>query len=78
MSNGDSNSSVVSIVAILAILVLVGLVLYFVVLSPAEDGDLELDVNIDTIGQLGVQDPPRLAQRLLQRDHPEVQGEIRG
>lgn len=76
MSNGDgSNSTVVSVVAILAILVLVGLVLYLVVFSPSEDGELDLDVNVDTIGQLRMQNPPRLAQRHLQRDHREVHGE---
>lgn len=58
MSNADSsNSSAVSVVAILAILVLVGLVLYFVISSPTESGELELEVNVDTIGQLRMERP---------------------
>jgi len=48
----DTGSNSVSIVAILAILVLVGVVLYFV-FRPANDGDLELDVDIgEEIGLL--------------------------
>lgn len=57
MSNGNGSNSAVSIVAILAILVLVGLVLYFV-LSPADEGGFELDVNIDTIGEVQTEHPP--------------------
>ena len=49
---GDTGSNSVSIVAILAILVLVGVVIYLV-FRPANDAELELDVDIsDEIGLL--------------------------
>lgn len=57
MSNGSGSNSAVSIVAILAILVLAGLVLYFV-LSPGDEGEFELEVNVDTISQVRMERPP--------------------